>query len=170
MASTVKAMLITPAYLSVAWTLMVGYQLFTQTAVTTVVTLLCTYFPVLSAWLSSRIDMIVFVYAFAWVFVLSSIIPSIILGKERSVLVQFLVCLAITLSAFVILDAIDPSALYSAPFAQIFNNPIFAVIYLSLPYLVMLGIDVYGRKKKKGIEKLKNLTDNYYLNKIKPAS
>jgi hypothetical protein len=111
--------------------------------------------------------MIVFIYAFAWVFVLSSIIPSIILGKERSVLAQFLVCLAITLSAFVILDAIDPTALYSAPYAQIFSNPIFALIYLSLPYIVMLGIDIYGRKKKKGIEKLKDLTDNYVANKVK---
>lgn len=34
----VKAFLATPAYLSIAWALMVSYQIFTQTAVTTVVT------------------------------------------------------------------------------------------------------------------------------------
>jgi hypothetical protein len=162
----VRAIFVTPAYLSVAWTLMVGYQLFTQTAVTTVVTLLGTNFPVLEAWLTTRIDMIVFVYAFAWVFVLSSIIPSIILGKERSVLVQFMVCLAITLTSFVILDAIDPTVLYSASFLQIFTNPIFASVYLSLPYIVMLAIDLRGRQKKKASQKIAKLTDNYLSNKI----
>lgn len=141
-------MLATPAYLSVSWALMVGYQLFTQTAVTTVVSLLDSSFPFLGVWLNSRIDMIVFIYAFAWVFVLCSTIPSIILGRERSVLVQFIVCLTITLTAFIILDVIDSTALYSAPYTQIFNNPIFAVIYLSLPYVFMFGIDIHGRRKK----------------------
>jgi hypothetical protein len=35
----VKAALVTPVYLSVAWVLMVSYQIFTQTAVETVVTI-----------------------------------------------------------------------------------------------------------------------------------
>ena len=84
MSSLVKAALMTPAYLSVAWVLMVSYQIFTQTAVETVVTSLNLYFPTVGAWLLLRMDMIVFIYAFAWVFVLSSIIPTLILGKERS--------------------------------------------------------------------------------------
>lgn len=141
-------MLATPAYLSVAWAFMVGYQLFTQTAVTTVVALLNSSFPFLGVWLNSRIDMIVFIYAFAWVFVLCSTIPTIILGKERSVLIQFIVCLTITLTAFIILDVIDSAALSSAPYAQIFHNPIFAVIYLSLPYVFMIGLEIHRKKKR----------------------
>lgn len=56
--------------------------------------------------MSLRIDLIVFVYAFAWVFLLSSVIPSVILGRERGVLVQFVVCLILTFVAFVVQDVI----------------------------------------------------------------
>ncbi len=153
---------------------MVSYQLFTQIAVTTVTTSLNGYIPYLGAWLTGRVDMIVFIYAFAWVFVLSSIIPQIILGKERSVFIQFLVCLIITLTAFVVIDVVkgygydisDPTTVYSSWYGGLFSNPIFAAAYLSVPYIFMLTIDWRGRKKKKQKEKLDNLTDNYLSNTI----
>jgi len=47
----------------------------------------------------AHMDVLVFMHAFAWVFVLSSLIPSVILGKERSTLIQFLVCLMLAFVA-----------------------------------------------------------------------
>jgi hypothetical protein len=82
--------------------------------------------------------MMVFIYAFAWVFVLSSAIPSVILGKERSVLVQFFVCLTLTLIAFLVLDALTAyggrliDQLLSL--AVVFDNPFLAIFYLLIPY------------------------------------
>ena len=97
----------TPVYLSVAWALMISYQLFTASAVETIVNNVNFVFPAVGSWLISRIDMIVVINAFAWVFVLSSVIPSLILGKERSILIQFFVCLILTVVSFVILDTIQ---------------------------------------------------------------
>jgi hypothetical protein len=170
-ACLVRAALATPAYLSVAWALMVSYQIFTETAVKTVVNSIGVYSPLLGNWLSFRIDMIVFIYAFAWVFVLSSIIPSLILGKERSVIVQFIVCLGLTLSALVLIDILkgygwdftNQTVLLANPYLQIFANLFFAAFYLSLPYLLMLGIDLKGRKKhRQQEERVKKLTDEYF--------
>lgn len=148
---------------------MISYQLFTETAVTTVLTGLKSIAPSLGIWLVERQDMIIFVYAFAWVFVLSSVIPSKILGKERSVLVQFIVCLALTLSAFVILDALKNSfgevinQLFS--FSYLLNNPAIAVLYLAIPYLFMLSLDLRSRSKSKGeTKRIETLTDNYLKN------
>jgi hypothetical protein len=136
---------------------MLSYQIFTQTAVKTVVSAIDVYFPFVGGWLLSRIDMIIFIYAFAWVFVLSSIIPALILGKERSVFVQFIVCLALTLTAFVLIDFFkgygfdfsDPTMILSLPYAQVFGNLIFAVFYLALPYIFMIAIDYRAKKKAK---------------------
>ncbi|MCL5877647.1 MAG: hypothetical protein M1540_07540 [Candidatus Bathyarchaeota archaeon] len=175
----VKAALLTPAYLSVAWALMVSYQIFTQTAVTTVVDSLAVYVPVLGLWLASRIDMVIFVYAFAWVFVLSSIIPSLILGKERSVFVQFLACLTLTLMGFVVIDILagngfnlaDPNTVMANPYTQLFSNIFFAAFYLSLPYIFMLAIDVRGKKRRKlQNERVKKLTDEYFKEKSPATS
>lgn len=150
---------------------MVSYQIFTQTAVTTVVDSLAVYVPVLGLWLASRIDMVIFVYAFAWVFVLSSIIPSLLLGKERSVFVQFIVCLILTLMGFVVIDVLagygfnlnDPTAVMANPYTQLFSNIVFAALYLSLPYIFMLAIDVRGRKKRKlQNDRVKKLTEEYF--------
>ncbi len=153
---------------------MVSYQLFTQIAVTTVIAALNLYLPYAGAWLAGRVDMIVFIYAFAWVFVLSSIIPQIILGKERSVFIQFLVCLIITMTAFIVIDVVkgygydlsDPTTVYSAWYGTLFSNPIFAALYLSLPYIFMFAIDWRCRKKKKQKEKIDKMTNNYLNNHI----
>jgi hypothetical protein len=150
----VRAALIAPAYLSVAWTLMVSYQLFTETAVKTVLGSIETILPDMWSMLYTRVDMIVFVYAFAWVFVLSSAIPSIILGKSRSIIAQFIVCLVLTLSAFIVIDSLNYFLHFNLidsiiTYAGWFTNPIFALFYLSLPYVFMLTIDFRARKKYK---------------------
>ena len=160
-----KAALITPLYVSVAWTLMVSYQLFTQIAVTSVTTYIDVLWPSVGAWLVSRMDMLVFIHAFAWVFLLSSAIPSVILGKGRGVLIQFFVCLALTFSAFVVQDVLftygggSIGQIFSL--AVLFNNPFLAMGYLSLPYLLMLGLDIHSRRKQKKKEKLENVTAVY---------
>ncbi len=174
----VKAALVTPAYLSVAWALMLSYQIFTQTAVTTVVDSLVVYLPFLGSWLSYHLDTVVFVYAFAWVFVLSSIIPGLLLGKERSVFVQFIVVLSLTLLGFVLIDVFNnvygfdlsnPDVLLANPYMYLFSNIFFAVFYLALPYILMVGIDYNARRKRKSQrDHVKQITDEYF-SKTAPA-
>lgn len=115
--------------------------------------------------------MVIFIYAFAWVFVLSSIVPTLILGKERSVFIQFLVCLILTLTGFILLDVLkgygldlsDSNMILTNPYTQLFSNVFFAAFYLSLPYIFMIAIDAYSRKKRKQkTAKIKNLTDEYF--------
>lgn len=163
--SLVRTAIATPIYISVAWTLMVSYQFFTRTAVTTVIRHINMFWPSLGGWLAYRIDVLVFIYAFAWVFVLSSVIPSVLLGKERSVLIQFFVCLTLTFVAFMVQDAL---ATYGGgPTEQLFGlvalfyNPFLAVVYLLMPYLLMLTIDIRSRRKRKKDEELKEVTSIY---------
>jgi len=167
-ASMVKTIWVTPVYLSVAWSLMISYQLFTEAAVKTIVSSIGFLFPSAGLWLSSRVDMIIFIYAFAWVFVLSSVIPSVILGKERSILVQFFVCLTLTFTAFIILDALEnlggPLINQLRGAAFLFDNPIFAALYLSLPYIIMFTIDWRAKKKQKQNKKLEESTQVYIEN------
>jgi hypothetical protein len=119
-------------------------------------------------------DMIVFIYAFAWVFVLSSIIPTLILGKERSVIVQFIVCLGLTLTALILVDILasygfnltDPNLILNNPYTQMFSNIVFAALYLSIPYILMIAIDIHGRKKQKEkVEHVKKITDDFFNKK-----
>ncbi|MGQ9506610.1 MAG: hypothetical protein ACUVTB_01965 [Candidatus Bathycorpusculaceae bacterium] len=146
-----RTALITPLYVSVAWTLLVSYQLFTQTAVSTVVSYITVVLPEIGWWMSYRIDMLVFVHAFAWIFLLSSVIPSVLLGKQRSVLIQFVVCLTLTFLAFIIQDLLKVYEL--EPIKQmlslyvLFQSPIFAMLYLFTPYIFMLLLDIGLRKK-----------------------
>ena len=165
MAALGKAVFVTPLYLSVAWTLMISYQLFTETAVTTLVTQINTLIPSVGFWVSSRVDMVVFVYAFAWVFVLSSVIPALLLGKERGVLVQFFVCLTLTFLAFAVVDVMEIYAGASLAqllnFAFVFSNPVLATLYLSLPYVVMIGLDVKSRRRNKAKKEAGEITETY---------
>jgi len=160
-----KAALITPVYISIAWTLMASYQLFTQIAVTTATNHIDVFWPSVGAWLASRLDMIVFIHAFAWVFLLSSAIPSVILGKGRGVLVQFFVCLTLTFSAFFVQDVLmtfegkSISQIFSL--AVLFHNPFLAIGYLSMPYLLMIGFDIHSRRKQKNKEKIERITEVY---------
>ena len=145
-----KATIITPLYISVAWTLMTSYQLFTETTVKSVTIYINMYLPTIGVWMASRLDMIVFIHSFAWIFLLSSVIPSLILGKERGVLVQFGLCLTLAFLAFVVQDALrglNGTLDQILGLAPLFQNPLLAAIYLSLPYLLMLGFDIRGKRK-----------------------
>lgn len=161
----VKLIWITPAYISVAWALMISYQLFTETAVRTIVENINLVFPTVGFWLISRIDMIVLIDAFAWIFVLSSVIPTIILGKERSILVQFFVCMLLTVLSFVILDTIQgtggPLMNQLRGVAFLFTNPFFAVLYLALPYIAMFLIDWQLKKRQTKLKKLEEVNREY---------
>ena len=164
-----KAAILTPLYISVAWSLMASYQLFTQTTVTTVTTYINMYLPTIGAWLVSRIDMIVFIHSFAWIFLLSSFIPSLLLGKERGVLIQFGVCLTLAFLAFVIQDAVAIGLGNGAldqilGLAPLFHNPVLAAAYLLLPYLMMLAFDIRGKRKKEKwlkVETVESETDDF---------
>jgi hypothetical protein len=160
-----KVAWVTPLYISIAWTLMVSYQLFTQTAVTTVTDYIEMFWPSVGTWLVSRIDMIVFIYAFAWVFLLSSAIPSAILGKERGVLIQFFVCLTLTFMAFVIQDVLTAyggrqiDQIFSL--VALFHNPLLAVGYLLIPYILMFALDLSFRRKHEKEEEIEVVEATY---------
>jgi hypothetical protein len=160
-----KNVLITPLYISVAWILLVTYQLFTQTAVSTVVSYIKMYWPEVGGWLSYRMDVMVFVHAFAWIFLLSSVIPSVLLGKHRSVLAQFAVCLTLTFVAFIIQDILR---FYEwEPLNQIFGfcvllqDPFFALFYLSAPYVSMLVLDLCLWRKRREDEEFERIKAIY---------
>jgi hypothetical protein len=148
-----KAALTAPIYISVAWSLIISYQLFTQTAVYSTIAFLDSFLPAAGGILLSRIEMIVFIYAFAWIFVLSSVIPSVILGKGRSVLLQFVICLTLTLLAVsiegVLTQMIGTTAGQQAQTLVVwFQNPAIAALYLSAPYAFMLYLDIRSRKAR----------------------
>lgn len=149
-----KTALATPLYISVAWTLMTSYQLFTQTTVTTATIWITNYSPQLGTWLADRLSMIIFIHSFAWIFLLSSVIPALLLGKERGVLTQFALCLTLALLAFIIQDALATSGALDQILTQapIFRNPILALAYLSVPYFLMLWLDIRTRRKKQKTE------------------
>jgi hypothetical protein len=147
-----KTTLLTPVYISVAWTLMTSYQLFTETTVKTITSYIYTYLPTVGAWMAARIDMIVFIHSFAWIFLLSSFIPAVLLGKQRGVLVQFGVCLTLAVLANIVQGAVTDIG--QGPLDQIlglaplFQNPALAAAYMSLPYLLMVWFDIRGKRKK----------------------
>ena len=147
---------------------MISYQLFTQTAVTTIVTVVNTLLPSVGFWLSSRIDIVIFVYSFAWVFVLSSAIPGVILGKERGVLVQFFVCLTLTFLALITVDILESYGAASLNqllgLSFMFNNLVIATLYLALPYILMIALDIRSRNRNKKKESLEMLTETYVEN------
>jgi len=154
-----------PLYVSVAWVLMVSYQMFTETAVKSLINFINAFWPFVGEWLLSRVGMIVFVSAFAWVFVLSSVIPSVILGRERSVLIQFFTCLAITFLAFIAFDSLKAYGghiiSYLLSFATLLENPFLSLAYISVPYIIMLTIDLQTRRRNRKKKELENVTNAY---------
>ena len=161
-----KSVLVTPLYISIAWLLLTTYQLFTKTAVNTVMVYVNTWLPTMGSWLLTRIDMIVFIYAFAWVFMLSSVIPSVLLGKERSVLIQFFVCLSLTFFALVVEDTLT---LYRGEhinqlfgLTTFFYNPILATAYLLIPLAFMLVLDLRSRRRQKKQKAMEKVTEIYF--------
>jgi hypothetical protein len=162
-----KATIVTPLYVSIVWILMISHQLLTETAVTTTISFINVIWPTIGSMLMPRIETIIFIYAFAWVFVLSSVIPSVILGKGRSVLIQFFVCLTLTFISLIIQDFLIINV--NQPIEQIGIiltkfPPIPATAYLLFPFIFMFILDFRARKivkRKDGIEKL---TQTYLAN------
>jgi hypothetical protein len=147
-----RAVVITPVYLSFAWALMITYQFFTETAVKTVMREILVLWPQIGIWLNNRVDLLVFIIAFSWVFVLSSVIPSLILGKDRGTLVQFLVVLALTASTLITPDnlmrytGLEVQRIFGL--VAFLKTPYDAVTFLSLPYILMVMVDLFGRSDK----------------------
>lgn len=122
------------------------------------------YLPTIGAWLASRLDTIVFIHSFAWIFLLSSVIPSLLLGKKRGVLAQFGVCLTLAFLAFVVQDALrglNGTLDQILGLAPLFQNPLLAATYLSLPYLLMLGFDIRGKRKHTNEVAVESETDDF---------
>lgn len=148
-----RAVAVTPLYISTAWILLISYQLFTETAVNSVVQKISMTWPSVEGWLNTRIDVVVFVHAFAWIFVLASMTPSVILGKGRSVLLQFIVCLTVTLAAvwFPDIFSLVVGREYVDKVLRLavwLENPWLAGLYLSIPYLMMLSVDLSERGQR----------------------
>lgn len=164
----VRTAWVAPLYLSVAWTLMITYQIFTQTAVSTIVTSINASIPTIGLWLSARMDLIIFVYGFAWVFILSSAIPSAILGKERGVLVQFFLCLSLTFLALIMVDILEGYLSISMTqflgLSYFFNNFVVATLYLAIPYILMIALDLHSRNMVKQNQNLELLTESFLEN------
>ena len=143
---------------------MTSYQLFTETTVKSVTIYINMYLPTIGVWMASRLGTIVFIHSFAWIFLLSSVIPSLLLGKERGVLAQFGVCLTLAFLAFVVQDALaglNGTLDQILGLAPLFQNPVLAATYLSLPYLLMLGFDIRGKRKNKNEAAVESETDNF---------
>ncbi len=143
-------------YLFLAWLLMVSYQIFTQTALTTVASSVGSSAPLLASWINSNANVPIFICSFAWMFVLSSLISIFMFGKERRLTVQFLVSLALTLTGSALLglfhlvglDLSNPIFL-SQPSNMLFGNVFFAFFYLALPFIFMVAVDLGLMKIKK---------------------
>lgn len=165
-----KAAFLTPLYLSFSWILTVSYQLFTDTAVKSLAIYVNLWNPNAGTWLNSNIQTVVFIYAFTWIFVLSSVIPSAILGKERSVIIQYTVVLILTLIAFYMADILQIAAgiqvkdLLNA--STLLTNPIIAAFYLAVPYLFMIGLDIRVRRAAQGNKQLNKMVEKISKNPI----
>lgn len=147
----VRSSFLAPLYVSTSWILIVTHQVFTETAIITVIEKINTPLLNYAMFQGSSIEILVFVYSFAWIFLLSSVIPSVILGKERGVLIQFLVVLSITFVSAYIPDIIGRINIIQMnellEFSKIFQDHVFASIYLLLPFIFMVIIDLRGRIK-----------------------
>ena len=134
---------------------MISYQFFTETAVNTILREIVLYWPLIGRWLNNRADILVFIYGFSWVFVLSSVIPSLILGKERGMFAQFVVVLAVTLSALfmqgILVQYTELGMERIFGLARFLENPLDAVSFLFFPYIMIILIDVFGRMKKRSL-------------------
>ncbi len=143
-------------YLISAWVLMVSYQVFTQTALTTLTFSLEDSIPALASLINSKADLTIFICSFAWMFVLSSLISVFMFGRERRLTVQFIVSLALTVTGSALLGLLyllglnlsNPNVL-SQPFTLLFSNVFFAFFYLALPFIFMVAVDLGLMKIKK---------------------
>jgi hypothetical protein len=152
-----RKLLVTVVILSVAWLLMLTYQIFTNAAFASVAYSMKASVPLLASGLSSNINIAVFICGFAWMFVLSSVISRLMFGPQRRLSLQFLVSLFLALTIQGILgtlkgvglDLSNPRTILSNSYARIFNNSLFSLFYLSLPFVVMVAMDLRAIGKAK---------------------
>lgn len=160
-----KAVVVTPLYVSSVWVLLISYQMFTRVAVYSFVQFMGLFLPSIQNLMASRVlDRIEFLYAFAWIWVMTSLIPSIIL-KKKSASLQFIVVMILSFLA-VEFENILSFAFGGEFVQQIFGvavwlgNPLVAVLYLLAPFLVILSVDLYERRKRKLEEKSQLLNES----------
>ena len=150
---------------------MITYQIFTQTAVSTIITSINASVPSIGSWLTMRMDLVIFVYGFAWVFLLSSAIPGAILGKERGVIVQFFLCLSLTFLALVMVDFLEGFLNVSVSqllgLSNLLSNFVVASLYLTIPYILMIALDIHSRNVAKQNQNLELLTESFLENSQK---
>jgi hypothetical protein len=135
---------------------MVSYQIFTQTALTTVASAFSVSSPAFASALNTGSSLVVFVCSFAWIFVLSAVVSKLMFGRERRLSIQFLVSLVLTLTGSTLLgllfeagvDLANPSVL-AQPLTALFGNAVFAFFYLALPFIFMVAIDLRSVMKRK---------------------
>ena len=150
-----KGVLVTAIFLAAAWVLMLSYQIFTKAALTTIASSMKGSVAFLGSSLGSNISLAVFVCSFAWMFVLSSVISNLLFGKQRRVFIQFLISLALTVTAAVLFDAFkwagwdlsNPNTLLSNQYARVFGNSWFSALYLSVPFVFMIVLDIRAMMK-----------------------
>ena len=156
MACLARPLVVKAVYLVLAWVLMVSYQIFIQTALTTVTFSLGGTIPALALFINSKADLTIFICSFAWMFVLSSLISILMFGRERRLTIQFSVSLVLTITGSALLgflhlvglDLSNPSVL-SQPFTLFFTNVFFAFFYLALPFIFMVAVDLGLMKIRK---------------------
>jgi hypothetical protein len=151
-----RAIIVTAVYLIIAWVLMVSYQIFTQTALASVAVGLSGSVPLVASWLSSSSALAVFICGFAWMFVLSAVVSTLMFGRERRLSIQFLVSLVLTLAGSTLLGALGEMGLdlsnptvFSGSCTWLFGNAFFAGFYLALPFIFMLALDIRALRKRK---------------------
>jgi len=151
-----RAIWVTALCLLAAWVFMVSYQIFTKTALITVASSLGGSVPFVAAWINSETDLAVFIFGFAWMFLLSAFMSTLMFGKERRLFIQFLVSLALTLTGSALLALVKAAGvdlsnpgMFASAFAVLFGNAFFAVFYLALPFIFMMAIDLRALQKRK---------------------
>ena len=121
-----------------------------QNRTDTVASSLNSVVPYLASTLNQNISLAVFICSFAWMFVLSTVISNLIFGKQRRIFIQFLIGLALTLTASALFEAArmlgwdlsNPKTLLANRYAQVFNSALFSALFLSLPFVFMIAMDL----------------------------
>jgi hypothetical protein len=156
----------TIAYLALAYLLMFSYQIFTQTALSSVTASISSFSPFLASILINRTNTAIFIFSFAWTFVLSTIIYRLTFGGINRLFIRFLISLGLTVASTAIInqfnlygiDVTNPNLITPSLCAQLFSNPAFAFIYLALPFIFMIVIDLNLTKKVQEITRSQKQT------------
>lgn len=142
--------LLIPLYILIGWLGLTSYQTFVNQAVTTITQTLSIISPPIANWINNNLEIIKFINAFAWVFILTSLLPSIL--SKNSVFIQFITCLTLAVTAAEapnLIAIVTPNTIAQlmTVTAKPLQNFILAAFYLSLPYAVLLWLDLRSKQK-----------------------